>query len=93
VLRLEPPAAGVAGDLSRFAGVYAWPDRRWEVRVTETRIVVDGPNGPTDAFPIDDGVFLVDARNPDAPTVTFDSFDDNGRPRALYQMMWGFPRV
>ncbi len=26
-LRLEP-AAGAAGDLSRFAGVYAWPDRR-----------------------------------------------------------------
>jgi hypothetical protein len=29
-LRLAP-SLGAVGDLGRFAGVYAWPDRRWEV--------------------------------------------------------------
>ena len=32
-LRLEP-SDGAAGDLSRFVGVYAWPDRRWDVTAT-----------------------------------------------------------
>jgi CubicO group peptidase (beta-lactamase class C family) len=34
-LRLEP-SYGAAGDLSRFVGVYAWPDRRVEVKATDS---------------------------------------------------------
>jgi hypothetical protein len=93
LLGLEPAPGGVAGDLSRFAGVYAWPDMSMEVRATDTRLVIEGERGPVEAFPIEDRVFLVDARNPDTPTVTFGAFDDGGRPHALYQMLWGLPRV
>jgi CubicO group peptidase (beta-lactamase class C family) len=92
-LRLEPAPGGVAGDLSRFAGVYAWPDMSSEVRATDTRLVIEGEAGPVEAFPIEDGVFVVDAHDPDTPTVTFGAFDDRGRPHVLYQMLWGLPRV
>ena len=37
--------------------------------------------------------FLVDADDPDNPTVTFGGFDDDGRPGVLYEMLWGLPRV
>lgn len=91
-LRLEP-SLGAAGDLSRFAGVYAWPDRRWEVTATDTGLVMEGDGRTVEALPIDDRTFLVDARNPDTPTVTFGAFDGSGRPGVLYQMLWGLPRV
>ncbi len=91
-LPLEP-SAGAAGDLSRFAGVYAWPDRRWDVVATDTGLVMTGPDGTIEALPIDDCAFLVDADDPDTPTMTFGAFDSNGRPRVLYEMLWGLPRV
>lgn len=91
-LRLEP-SLGAAGDLSRFAGVYAWPDRRWEVTATDTGLVMEGDGRTIEALPIDDRTFLVDARNPDTPTVTFGAFDGSGRPGVLYQMLFGLPRV
>jgi CubicO group peptidase (beta-lactamase class C family) len=91
-LRLET-SLGAAGDLSRFAGVYAWPDRRWEVTATDTGLVMEGDGRTIEALPIDDRTFLVDARNPDTPTVTFGAFDGSSRPGALYQMLWGLPRV
>jgi hypothetical protein len=46
-----------------------------------------------EARPLDDRVFLVDPSDPDNPTVTFGEFDPSGRPRALYLMLWGLPRV
>jgi Beta-lactamase len=91
-LKLEPSDA-VARDLSRFTGAYAWPDRRWDVTATETSLVLDGPRGAIEALPIDDRTFLVDADDPDTPTVTFGAFDSSGRPGVLYQMLWGLPRV
>ena len=91
-LRLEP-SRGAAGDLSRFVGVYAWPDRRWEVTATDAGLVLEGERGAIDALPLDDRTFVVDADDPDTPTVTFGAFDDNGRPGAVYQMLWGLPRV
>jgi hypothetical protein len=92
-LRLEPAPGGAAGDLSRFAGVYAWPDMRLEVRATDTHLVIEDESGPAEAFPIADRVFAVDADDPDTATVTFGAFDDGGRPHVLYQMLWGLPRV
>jgi CubicO group peptidase (beta-lactamase class C family) len=91
-LRLEP-SHGAAGDLSRFAGVYAWPDRRWEVAATGSSLVLETGDRSLVGLPIDDRTFVVDAADPDTPTVTFDAFDDEGRPGVLYEMLWGLPRV
>jgi CubicO group peptidase (beta-lactamase class C family) len=90
-LQLEP-SPGVANDLSRFAGVYAWPDRRWEVTATDGGLAMDGPSGTIEALPVDDCTFLVDVDDPDNPTMTFGAFDAGGRPGVLYQMLWGLPR-
>jgi CubicO group peptidase (beta-lactamase class C family) len=82
-----------AEDLSRFAGVYAWPDRRFEVTATGTRLVVTSDGGRGEAQPIDERTLLLDAADPDTPTVTFGDLDENGRPGVLYDMLWALPRV
>jgi CubicO group peptidase (beta-lactamase class C family) len=84
---------GAAGDLSRFAGIYAWPDRQVEVTATAGALLIKSEQGETEALPLDERTFLVDAMNPDNPTVTFGAFDATGRPRVLYIMLWGLPRV
>ena len=43
-LRLDP-SPDAAGDLSRFAGVYAWPDRRFVVTVTGDRLHIESDQG------------------------------------------------
>jgi CubicO group peptidase (beta-lactamase class C family) len=86
-------APGAAGDLSRYAGVYAWPDRRVEVTPAENALVIDEGHQATEALPIDERTFLVDPADPDTPTVTFSAFDTTGRPRVLYRMIWGLPRL
>jgi CubicO group peptidase (beta-lactamase class C family) len=90
-LRLEP-TDGAAGDLSRFAGVYAWPDLCWEVTPTNASLILESRGRKIESLPIDDRTFLVDADDPDTPTVTFAGFDDNGRPSVLYDMIWGLTR-
>ena len=90
--RLEP-SPGAAGDLSRFAGVYAWPDRSYTVTATGAGLVIAGPRATVEAAPLDGQTFLVDADDPDTPTVTFGAFDGDGRPGALYQMLWAHPRA
>jgi CubicO group peptidase (beta-lactamase class C family) len=84
---------GAAGDLSRFAGVYAWPDRQVEVTATGSRLFIKGEHDETEALPLDERTFLVDPMDPDNPTVTFAAFDAAGRPRVLYLMLWGLPRL
>jgi CubicO group peptidase (beta-lactamase class C family) len=91
-LRLDP-SPGAAGDLARFAGEYAWPDRRWHVTTTDTGLSITSASTTFAAAPIDDQTFLVDADDPDTPTMTFGAFDDDGRPGALYQMLWAHPRA
>jgi CubicO group peptidase (beta-lactamase class C family) len=91
-LRLDP-SPGAAGDLSRFAGVYAWPDRRVEVTAAGSRLRIKTEHGEAEAFQIDGRTFLVDAADPDNPTVTFAGFDAAGRPQILYLMLWGLPRL
>jgi hypothetical protein len=90
---LAEPSPGAAGDLSRFAGEYAWPDRRVEVTATDAALVLESARGSVEALPLDDRTFLVDPDDPDVPTTTFGEFDDGGRPHVLYQMLWGLPRV
>jgi len=90
VLDAGPDAAS---DLSRFAGVYAWPDQRVEVTATEHGLVITDELNETEAIPLDGRTFLVDPADPDNPTVTFGKFDAAGRPRVLYLMLWGLPRV
>jgi CubicO group peptidase (beta-lactamase class C family) len=82
-----------AGDLSRFAGVYAWPDQRVEVTAADGRLTIRSEHGETVALPLDERTFLVDAGDPDNPTVTFGGYDATGRPSVLYQMLWGYPRL
>jgi hypothetical protein len=91
-LRLDA-AAGAGGDLSRFTGVYAWPDRRVEVAAAAGRLLIISEQGETVALPVDDRTFLVDAKDPDNPTVTFGGVDANGYPTVLYLMLWGLPRI
>lgn len=91
-LNLEP-RTHVAGDLARFEGVYAWPDRRFVVRATATSLRITTEQGTKEALPIDDRTFLLDAAEPDVPTMTFGRFDEDGRPGVLYDMIWALPRV
>ena len=91
-LRLDP-SPGSAGDLARYAGVYGWPDRTIEVGVAGHGLCMREEGRETEALPIDDRVFLVDALDPDSPTVTFGAFDAAGRPNVLYDMLWGMPRL
>jgi CubicO group peptidase (beta-lactamase class C family) len=90
-LRLDP-VAGAAGDLDRFAGLYAWPDRRADVRAEGERLRIEVDGESLDARPIDELAFLVDPSDPDTPTVTFGELGLDGRPAALYLMLWGLPR-
>jgi CubicO group peptidase (beta-lactamase class C family) len=82
-----------AGDLSRFAGVYAWPDRQAEVTATANGLLIKSEDRETQALPLDGRTFLVDPADPDNPTVTFGAFDTAGRPQVLYEMLWGLPRL
>ena len=91
-LNLEP-SARAADDLSRFAGIYAWPDRSWTVQATDTELVLEGDGRTVMAPPLNDRSFLVDAADPDVPSITFGAFDNSGRPGVLYDMLWGLPRV
>jgi hypothetical protein len=90
-LSLEP-SVGAAGELTRFAGVYAWPDSRYEVTAEGEALVIEGAQEAREALPLDQRTFLVDAADPDVPSVTFADFDEDGRPRVLCQMLWGYPR-
>jgi hypothetical protein len=91
-LRVDP-VAGAAGDLSRFAGAYAWPDRRVDVAATADGLRITREDGEAAALPVDERTFVVDPADPDTPTVTFGAFDTAGRPQVLYEMLWGLPRV
>jgi hypothetical protein len=91
-LRLEP-SEGAAGDLSRFAGVYAWADRRWDVSAADSCLVLESDGRSVEGLPLDERTFLVDLGDPDTPTMTFGGFDDDGRPGVLYEMLWGLPRA
>jgi CubicO group peptidase (beta-lactamase class C family) len=91
-LRLVPSPTAPS-DLSRYSGVYAWPDRRVEVSATDTALTIRHGVNERDALPLDQRTFLVDAADPDNPTVTFGAFDATGRPGVLYLMLWGLPRI
>jgi hypothetical protein len=91
-LRLVPSPGG-AGGLSRFAGTYAWPDRQIRVMATEEGLRIVSSSQERGALPLDHRTFVVDALDPDDPTVTFGEFDPTGRPTVLYEMLWGLPRV
>jgi len=91
-LRLDPSTEG-AQDLTRFAGVYAWPDRRVEVRASGNGLLITTDGRSMQALPLSDRVFLLGPKDPDNPTVTFGRFDAAGRPHVLYLMLWGLPRL
>lgn len=84
---------GATGDLDRFTGQYAWPDRRFEVVASRTGLLITNQDDTREAVPIDEQTFLLDADDPDVPTITFGAFDAGGRPGVLYDMLWAIPRV
>jgi CubicO group peptidase (beta-lactamase class C family) len=84
---------GAAKDLWRFAGTYAWPDDRVEVTPTAAGLLVASEDGVTKALPLDGRAFVLDRTDPDNPAITFGAFDADARPRVLYRMLWGLPRV
>jgi CubicO group peptidase (beta-lactamase class C family) len=84
-LQLEP-STGAAGDLTRFAGTYAWPDREYTVQARGDALVLTGDGRTVEAVPLDERAFLIDADNADNPAVTFDD-------GVLYVMLWALPRV
>ena len=91
-LRLRP-SPDTAGDLSRFTGRYAWPDRQVDVVATAGGLLISSEDGRAEALPLSERAFLADPADPDNPTVTFGAFDASGRPGVLYEMLWGLPRV
>lgn len=91
-LRLDT-VPGAAGDLARFAGTYAWPDRRVEVAVAGEGLRIRRDGAESHAAPLDERTFVVDAADPDTPTITFGAFGADGRPAMLYEMLWGLERA
>jgi CubicO group peptidase (beta-lactamase class C family) len=80
-------------DLSRFAGLYGWPDQQITVEATERRLLIKSEHNEAEALPLDERTFLVDPLDPENPTVTFGTFDPRGRPQVIYRMLWGLPRL
>lgn len=91
--RLDPEDDGLDLDLQSYAGIYAWPDKRFEMSVEDDVLVVTSHDQRATATPLDRRTFVIDRSNPDTPTMTFDDFDDDGRPGVVYRMLWGFPRT
>ena len=83
-LRLDPVPG--AADVERLAGTYAWPDSVFSATAAGDALVLEGDGRRVEALPLDDRTFLVDADDPDNPTVTFGD-------ETLYVMLWGLPRT
>ena len=64
-----------------------------EVRAAASCLLIRASRAKSEAFPLDERTFVVDAADPDTPTVTFGAYDADGRPRVLYVMLWGLPRL
>jgi CubicO group peptidase (beta-lactamase class C family) len=91
-LQLEP-RPGSAGELDRFAGTYAWPDREYRVAVEGDALAIRWDDEEAEAWPLNDRAFVINPESHDAPTIAFGEFDPDGRPHVLYRMLWGSPRV
>ena len=91
-VRLDP-SPDLPEQLTSYAGVYAWPDRRVEVTEYAGRLLVTEHGVAKEAVPLDRKTFLLDREDPDTPTVTFADFDRAGRPGVLYDMVWGLGRL
>lgn len=91
-LRLDA-SPGAAGDLSRFAGVHAWPDRQVDVAAAANGLLISRGDGQAEALPLDKRTYFTDPADPDNPTVTSGAFDAAERPGVLCDMLWGLTRL
>ena len=87
------PVPDVPEQLTPYAGVYGWPDRRLDVTESTRGLLVSEDGIAKEATPLGRRTFLVDRDDPDTPTITFDDFDPAGRPGVLYDMVWGLGRL
>ena len=81
-LRLDP-SPDVPEQLAAYAGAYCWPDRPVEVTEFAHGLLVSEDGIARESVPLDRRTFLTDRDDPDAPTITFDDFDEAGRRRGL----------
>lgn len=79
--------------LGRYAGTYGWPDRTIEVTESDDVLRFTEDGVAKKAPPLDHRTFLLDRDDPDAPTITFEDFDSEGKPGVLYDMVWGLGRA
>ena len=91
-VRLDP-LPDVPEQLTAYAGVYGWPDRRVVVSESTRGLLVTEDGVAREAVPLDRRTFLVDRDDPDTPTITFGDFDRTGQPGVLYDMVWGLGRL
>ena len=79
--------------LRRFAGAYGIPDRTVVVRAIHEGLRIEGMDDVSVVRPLDDRVFLVDPDGADIRTVVFAPEGTDGRPLALYDLVWALPRL
>jgi CubicO group peptidase (beta-lactamase class C family) len=87
------PSTNIPGDLTPYAGTYAWPDRRIEVTVTEDGLRIAEDQTVAIGRALDARTFVLEPSDPDRPTITFGEFGTDGRAGVLYDCVWGLPRV
>ena len=84
-----PLDPGPPVDPARYAGTYAWRDRSMTVG---DDLILTRESGTARLTPIDEHTFSIEGAPAEAPTLTFD-LDENGRARALFFLVWAYPRV
>ncbi|HEY6151076.1 MAG TPA: serine hydrolase domain-containing protein [Gaiellaceae bacterium] len=86
-------AAANPGDLASYEGTFGWPDYELLVSSRDDRLTLSSPELSGDAFPIDERVFALESDDPDLLVIVFDDFDVQGRPQALFEIVWRHPRL
>ena len=76
-LRLDPCPAQPATCRASPASTHG-PTGGWRSRPPGAACCIASEEGETEALPLDERTFLVDAADPDNPTVTFGAFDADG---------------
>ena len=69
------------------------PTGALKLSATETSLLIKSEDGETEASAARRANVRRRRDGPDNPSVTFGAFETAGRPRILYEMLWGLPRL